>query len=368
MGLDTSDGALIIHADDDDVMSDMRVAAQTLPILMGQADMTIPSVSWSIHINHLDRLVPSRSRHAHGLMAYTRASLDATGCRFADTSQGEDDIFIRCLYYSGMQVYGIDITPHIVIVMHQSNIWNRGAYNHTKMGPPPSQLLNVVRQNDFRQAISGAARDLRDDRGPHNGKTWVFRDHPGQMPWWWELTQDMHGPWPLRVRSQGCPRAHLDRMLEPESGTIYPERGIGSLGCAGGRGGESKRWEHNATHCIECSSCHYYNRGRKVCSVCDRCQKGCPATYVGMTRHVSLEYKNSQVQLHVRQCEEMAQYICGPNWKFLTLFWSPFCIQGWVFFLSSVSLGGIWSFRLVSLGTFGGRGGRRGGDHAGALP
>ena len=107
-------------------MSDMRVAAQILPLEMGEADLVVPSVRYAVEVKPGGVVKHARSRYAHGLMAYTRRALKQSGCQFYDTSQGEDDLFIRCMYYSGLEVAGVALEGHLVLGLHTKNIWNKG--------------------------------------------------------------------------------------------------------------------------------------------------------------------------------------------------------------------------------------------------
>jgi len=353
IGIDAADGDFIFHVDDDDLMSATRVTAQLLAFDSpeGPRDMVIPRVAWALDINEPSYLFPSSITAAHGLMAYRKTVFSK--CRFQDTSIGEDDLFIQCVYYNGIRIASVEETAvTIVVLVHGNNVWNawKAADEELPGAPrPPRHLWEQCKEEDFGDPKWHVPHP--DKRPINQGVVWKYDDVA--RPWFWLLFGGMpsQGLWPRMTNSAGCPLAHVNRMLNPQSGTTLLTGPRNQQECEAALGGETGGWrpwrgsacplkcgtcaagstdggtalfkgrcsefcsrdnycgrtkgyKNGGTDCTECkpasclrcsSACHFFD-GRE-CRVCTRCSsKG-----------------GDGVSLHIRNCTATTDTVCSPQ-------------------------------------------------------
>lgn len=302
VGLDLSEGDVVIHFDDDDLVSRHRLKAQIEPILSGEADLTVPHFKWTVHIREPLRPWQSPMALAHGMMAYRRSFLEAHKCRFEDTNIGEDDLMIHCVMFSGGRLFSVHETNAMIYVLkHGANIWNTGMQNPTEQDAvkPPSALFLLSERYDLQKEFAEliTAEDDRnfkpDPRPPAYGLTWHYDD--AARPWWWLRFGDMPntGKWPILKSENGCPRAYAERMLRKDSGTTVSDDS--EEGCSPAIGG------FNGTHCLECSACHFFDG--KQCQLCQRC---------GIQQWSVKEWfaNGFELQVEVEKCGPRSDAIC----------------------------------------------------------
>jgi len=130
IGIEASQGEIILFWDDDDWYGPNRISYQVEPIIEGNADTTVLQDGFVLDLAKSQFWIckpPLRDRmFAFGVIAGTiafRKSLFNHKIRFADVSLAEDAEFLRSLYRNDLKITKMPAEDKFIYIRHKHNTW-----------------------------------------------------------------------------------------------------------------------------------------------------------------------------------------------------------------------------------------------------
>jgi len=150
LGVSEASKDIIVMWDDDDVLPSGALKERILPILMGEADVTVLTASLVTFVDSGRTLAVADTKFAfEGLSAYPRlrapvlAGSKPEGRIYEDNSLGEDGEFLWQAFKGCNRVVKVNLTQPWAYVRHGGNTWNGKNFEQL------SQLLTEVETPSF---------------------------------------------------------------------------------------------------------------------------------------------------------------------------------------------------------------------------
>jgi glycosyltransferase involved in cell wall biosynthesis len=131
LACERANGEIVVHWDDDDWYGEGRLAAQVMPILSGEADISALNDTLFFDLDRWEFWRCSAALHRRmfvedvhgGTLAYRR-TIGQHSSRFPDTSLAEDALFLRQAVGGGARLQRICGSGHFIYLRHGRNSWS----------------------------------------------------------------------------------------------------------------------------------------------------------------------------------------------------------------------------------------------------